>query len=373
MSGLYIHIPFCRSKCPYCDFYSVGYEYNLASRYIRAISKQIKELHVSPETIYIGGGTPTVLPLITLKILFNKLKVFINKADEITVEANPESIDGDKLKYFLDSGVNRISIGVQSFNQRKLTRLGRPHSGRQARDSVFYARKKGFMNISIDLIFGVEAENLNIWKDDLKISVDLPIEHISAYSLAYERGAQLSRAAAAKKVIPLDDKKTADMYKLTLSYLPAKGFTQYEVSNFSKRGYACRHNLNCWENNPYTGLGASAVSYACGVRERNVSKLEQYINMAKKGIKPVESSERLSALKRAKETAALKIRTKEGIDFRKFKDKTGFDILKIRGLELSQLAGRKLCRWRFKNGKKIGIFPTRRGFLFCDTLSSSML
>jgi len=270
MSSLYIHIPFCNSKCLYCDFYSVIYDAAVAADYVDVLCEQIERLDKQYSTIYIGGGTPTALGGVLLGKLLNSLKRFAGCATEFSLEANPESLSREILRLFLGSGVNRLSLGVQSFNDNKLNNLGRIHSAQAAQEAVHLARSAGFENIGIDLIFGVGNERLDGWRQELKKAAELPIRHISCYGLTYEKDTPLFNAVKKGALVPLEDEAAAEMYRYAIGYLEKEGFKQYEVSNFAQEGYACRHNQNYWENNAYLGLGASAVSYLDGVRKENV-------------------------------------------------------------------------------------------------------
>jgi len=337
------------------------------------LCSQIKELKGNFSTIYIGGGTPSVLEKHLLAKLLKALKRVSSKTVEFTAEANPESLNRDKLGLLVDGGINRISIGVQSFYDDKLKQLGRLHSSKQANGAVLKAKKYGIDNISIDLIFGTWHETLSDWQKELEIAVRLPIKHISTYSLTYEKGTLLWERLKDAKLIPLEDKLVAKMYGFTMDYLPKYGFKHYEVSNFAKTQFECRHNLSYWDNNPYIGLGPCAVSYIKGVRAKNTPDLLDYMDRFKKGESLVVFREKLSSKRRAKEAAAIKIRTKAGIDFRGFKERFGFDFLKLEGHALGELHKSGYLRYRKRSGKKEGICLTKKGFLFCDTVSASLL
>ena len=308
-----------------------------------------------------------------LKKIFLSLRKFSNKAIEFTIEANPESLTTEKLSLFLDEGVNRISIGAQSFDNSKLKKLGRLHDGPCAMEAVAKARKSGFKNIGIDLIFGVWDEVLPAWKDDLKIAADLPITHISCYSLTYEPGTPIKECVKNGSIIPLPEEKSADMYNLAISYLADKGFAQYEISNFSRPGFCCKHNYAYWNNDPYTGLGPSAVSYADGVRRENIPDVAGYIDKVRSGLQPAGSSEKLSPEERAKETAAVKIRTMEGIDFDWFRKKTLFELPDLERRVLPKLIADGLIEQSKPGPAGQGVRLTRKGILFCDTVSSAFL
>jgi oxygen-independent coproporphyrinogen-3 oxidase len=395
--SLYIHIPFCTRKCLYCDFYSVVIENGdcppgrgltkvgtvpifegraegpkqfppTVQDYINTLIRQIEPLQQRFNTIYIGGGTPTALPKAQLERLLKSLGKNIAKGTEFTVEANPESLDDEKIKLLLDCGVNRLSIGLQSFDDRKLKKLGRIHNAARAIDAISRSAKAGFADISADLIYGVWGEEAGSWERELEEAAKLPITHISCYSLTYEKGTPLFNALKNKSIVPLEDETVAEMYERAIDKLALRGFKQYEVSNFAKTGRRCRHNLSYWENNPYIGLGASAVSYIDGARMKNVSDVAEYIARVDEGKPLDESSEKLTPVKRARETAAVKIRTKDGIDFAWFREKTGYDFLELESKAVVDLLEQGLVKTT-----STGIALKRKGFLHCDTVSSTLL
>ena len=295
-----------------------------------------------------------------LKDLLRPARSLADGSLEFTIEANPESLDAEKLDLFLDNGVNRISIGIQSFNDAKLKRLGRIHDGRSGKTAVVLAHKKGFINISIDLIFGVRLENIESWKKDLEEALDLPVKHISCYGLDCKK-------------MEAKEEEAADMYECAMDLLSKKGFRQYEISNFARDGYASRHNLNYWNNDPYIGLGPSAVSYMDGIREENMSGIEDYLGRAGRGEPLTVSSEKLKGVDNAKETAAIKIRTMEGIDFKWFKDKTGLDFRTLEQAVLPKLLEDGLVEYIKAEYGFSRVALTRKGILFCDIVSSAFL
>ncbi len=373
--GLYIHIPFCKQKCLYCDFYSAKYSESQANSYISVILKQLQELSQDFSSIYIGGGTPSILSLDLLDRLLSGLKKIIKPDMEFTVEVNPESADEKKLRLFIERGVNRISIGAQSFDDKKLKALGRIHNAKQAAKAIELSKKSGFRNISIDMIFGVARENLKTWHAELKKAAGFNMQHISCYSLSYEKSTPLFRMREKKEVAPIDDEAMAEMYRYAMSYLHDKGFNHYEVSSFSKPGFECRHNLNYWDNDSYIGLGPSAVSYIDGARSENIARVEEYIDRYEKTVSLVTYRENLSGVRMAKETAAVKIRTKQGIDYGWFKNKTGFDFEDIENDSLEELFKDRLLEYNVdKNTReRLGVRLTERGFLFSDTVSAAFL
>jgi len=371
--SLYIHIPFCKRKCLYCDFYSIPADAPLAETYSEALVCQISSLQQRFNTIYIGGGTPTALPKAQLERLLKSLGKNIAKGTEFTVEANPESLDDEKVKLLLDCGVNRLSIGLQSFDDRKLKKLGRIHNAARALEVINRAAKDGFTDLSADLIYGVWGEEVRSWERELEEAAKLPITHISCYSLTYEKGTPLFDALKNKSIMPLEDETAAEMYERAIDKLALRGFKQYEVSNFAKSGRRCRHNLSYWENNSYIGLGASAVSYIDGARTKNVSDVAEYITRVEEARPLDESSEKLTPAKRARETAAVKIRTKDGIDFAWFREKTGYDFLELESKAVTELIDKGLIKYKKLRPTPTGIALKRKGFLHCDTVSSALL
>lgn len=364
--GLYIHIPFCRQKCPYCDFYSILYEPGLAAMYIDILSNQIKKINTKISTVYIGGGTPSVLDTELLDRLLKNLRSVFKSSKENTVEANPESLDETKIELLLRRGINRLSIGIQSIKENKLKILGRLHTVSQAYGAIFKAKRKGFKNISIDVIYGVPGETLKDWKKELKEVICLPIKHISCYALSCEKNTPFYKY---KKVI--SEEVVAEMMRWNIRYLPQKKFFQYEISNFAKNGFRCRHNLLYWNNCSYIGLGPSTVSYINNIRSKNISCLHAYIRSKEQGKDPIEYKEELSPFKRAKETASLNIRMLEGIDFLDFKKRTGFDFWEVEDKKTIKLLIRnRLIRYKRGNKSLIGIQLTPKGVLFADEVCS---
>lgn len=371
--SLYIHIPFCKQKCPYCDFYSITCYGGLASDYIEALLGQLKEIDAEISSIYIGGGTPTVLGYVLWDKLLTALKRFIKNGIEFTVEANPESLKLDILKLFLDSGVNRLSIGVQSLRDEKLKALGRIHTAKSARNALLSAACAGFKNIGMDLIFGTEDEDFDDWKEELKEAAGLGVRHISCYALSYEKDTPLFKALEKKLITALENEVIARMYEWTVDYLESMGFKHYEVSNFAQEGYRCRHNLNYWENNSYIGLGPSAVSCINGERKGNIPDVKEYLMRLKRDEDLSIFREKLSPIAKARETSALKIRTAEGISLRWFKEKSGFDFLKLQKESFERLCDDGLIDFDKNNEQITRIYLTRKGFLHCDAASSAFV
>lgn len=371
--SLYIHIPFCKSKCAYCDFYSIISSGEIISDYIGVLVTEIKNIKHKFSTIYIGGGTPTVLESTLLERLLKAISYLVDKDTEFSFEANPESLDEEKLKLLKFWGVNRLSIGVQSFSDEKLKKLNRLHTAEEAQSAIIKAYQCGFDNISIDLIFGVWGETFSDWQSELQKVSSFPVVHISLYMLTYEKNTPLFSLLKKKLVKPLCDEEVSRMYKYNSYFLRKIGFNHYEVSNFARGDKFCRHNLNYWRNGSYLGLGAGAVSYLEGVRRKNIADVGDYIQRAKKRESFYCWQERLSFRRHAQETLALGMRTSKGINFKYFFKKTGFDALSLKGYQIKELKKYKLISYKRYKGKIYGVKPTLKGYLFSDTIAEYLI
>ncbi len=284
-TAVYIHIPFCEHKCIYCDFYSIITKDNITS-FLQALKKEINhyaDIHSKNRiiiSIFFGGGTPSLMSPAYISEIIELLKKRFELAEniEITLETNPGTVEKTKLKEFYEIGVNRLSIGIQSFDENELKFLTRIHDKQTAIDTVLNAKESGFDNISIDLIFNLPGQTKELWINNLMTALSLPITHISAYSLILERGTILNKMVLDGKVKIQDDDYDADLYETTIDILTAYGFSQYEVSNFSRQGYECRHNNAYWHYKDYFGFGPSAHSFIDGKRYWNFSSLKKYIS-----------------------------------------------------------------------------------------------
>jgi len=330
-AGLYIHVPFCRTKCRYCGFYSKPIAEHDAAAVVGAMIAEMKrhELGEDIRTIYIGGGSPSCLAPEHLLRLIRHAAERCLAAAEFTVEINPGQVDQELLLGLRKSGVNRISIGAQSFIQRELDFLGRSYTVDCIGRVVQQARTAGFDNISLDLIFAVPGSCLETWKHNLRVAVALAANHISAYSLTYEDRTPLGRDLATGLVTPVDEDTDRAMYELTIDELTQAGMGQYEISNFARHGFECRHNLNYWANGSYVGIGPGAASYLKGTRSTNFADIEKYVRALTTGESAAESSETLARRERACETAVLNLRRRCGIDLAEFKSRTGFDAMEL--------------------------------------------
>ena len=331
MAGLYIHIPFCASRCIYCGFYSTT---AVASqdRYTDALCREmqmqkdylLKALDATPHmelsTVYLGGGTPSQLSGENLEKLFDTIynKVYqdqlpVSATAEVTIECNPDDITPQFASILSSLPVNRVSMGVQTFSDERLKFLRRRHSAREVDQAIGRLRQAGIDNISIDLMFGFPQETMTDWRIDLQQALSLEVEHISAYSLMYEEGTVLYRLQQEKRVRETDEETSLEMYNLLIDELTAHGFEHYEISNFARPGFRSRHNSSYWQAVSYLGIGASAHSYNGYSRQWNVADIRQYIEAIERGVLPAEI-ETLDADTRYNDRIATALRTREGID-----------------------------------------------------------
>ena len=319
--GIYIHIPFCRSKCQYCDFYSIGgsRDRRLVDNYLEALAVHFKEAGALAtdyivDTVYFGGGTPSFFGADNLRRIFAELqhRFRVDKAAEITFEANPDSVTESLLKKLRAEGFNRMSLGVQSDRDDVLQKLGRPHNYEQARAAVHSARKCGFDNVSLDLMYGLPNQTAPQWKETLRHVLELKPEHISCYGLKVEEGTPLWEYKDAAN-LPSDEVQ-AEMYLDTVSILDEFGYGQYEISNFAKPGYESRHNLKYWLGEEYIGFGPAAASDFAGKRYTYARNIETYVRgVLKQDIPILAECDAIPARERAGEYVMLRLRTTQGI------------------------------------------------------------
>ena len=315
---LYVHIPFCLKRCIYCDFVSGIYDPEKATDYISALKTEISTFQNKEplETLFIGGGTPTALSDMLLKELTTHIFSHFNFREnyEATIEANPGTIDRSKLESLISSGINRISIGVQSFNNDLLVFMGRIHNSEEAEQAVGMARKAGFENISIDLIYGIPGQTMSIWQETLEKAVRLNPEHISTYELTYEKGTELHNMFNEGNIINLPEEDLiVEMYEYAIDFLKSNGFSHYEISNFALPGYECRHNLNYWDRGEYYGAGLGAHSFVDHRRFFNVRELDRYIGLVLNNQSPVDAIEKITKDMALSEALFLGLRKTNGI------------------------------------------------------------
>jgi len=321
--SLYIHIPFCVKRCIYCDFVSGVYDPAKADACIKALQKELAGIPegTALSTLYIGGGTPTVLPAGMLAELISRIfsRFRFMEDYEATIEANPGTLDREKAGLIRSSGINRISIGVQSFNRAELEFLGRIHSPGEAEQAVRIARDAGFDNTGIDLIYGIPGQDMDSWKKTLRKAVSLMPEHISTYELTVEKGTvlyeQLNAATPrAENRFRLPEEATViEMYEYTIDYLKSEGFIHYEISNFAVPGWQCRHNLNYWDRGEYYGVGPGAHSFLSGKRYCNTPVLDEYIRAVSESGRPACNAEDITGDRALSEAVFLGLRKTEGL------------------------------------------------------------
>ncbi len=316
---LYIHIPFCLKKCIYCDFYSVPDSVPLIEAYVEALCKEIdmrgNQINVL-EAIYIGGGTPSLLKEKDIAKIMGKLKGEwrLSSKVEITSEVNPGTLSDKGIKAMLDSGINRISIGVQSLDDKALRLLGRMHDAADAIRALRDAQRGGFRNISVDLIYGIPGQDNKSWKTTLDEIARLRPEHVSTYELTPEKDTLLHEQLEKDNLCLPDENTVAEMYYSAIDTLEACGYGHYEISNFALPGYECRNNLNYWDRGEYIGIGAGAHSFRNGMRFANVGDVESYMNAINEDRLPVTEEMVLTPQDTVKETLFLGLRKKEGIE-----------------------------------------------------------
>jgi oxygen-independent coproporphyrinogen III oxidase len=399
--SLYVHVPFCAQKCAYCAFFSEVSEGDLMNRYVGALIREMELVAVDlkPRTVFFGGGTPSLLNLRQWEQILRAMeRLNLLGAREFTVECNPATVSSDKAKLLRTFGVNRVSMGVQSLDEKLLDRLGRVHS----RDMVFKSfevlRRAGFDNLNLDLMFAIPGQTLETWQETVTEALAFGSEHLSCYEVIYEEDTPLFAQLQAGEV-DADEDLACAMYERLIECAAAAGFRQYEVANFARdqrRGdgviehrsdgvpavqrsnaptlqhsipaLACQHNVNYWRGGSFYGLGPSATSYVRGVRTKNRPNTRLYCDQLEKGDRAVESREELAPLARAGETAAFGLRLVAGWPFEEFRRTTGYDLRKEWSAEMNQLAGRGWGHLRSD-----GFQLTPQGLRFADAAAELFL
>lgn len=321
MAGLYIHIPFCKSRCIYCGFYSTTL-LGMRERYVNALCREMEMRPCNVDTVYLGGGTPSLLTARQLERLF----IYINKVygpplpsqggagggSEVTIECNPDDVTQEFARTLLALPVNRVSLGAQTFSDERLRYLRRRHTADQVERAVRNLRSAGIGNISIDLMFGFPGETLEDWRSDVKRALSLDVEHISAYSLMIEEGTELYEKMNAGLLGSEDDELSREMYESLMDQLSLAGYEHYEISNWARPGFRSRHNSSYWQDIPYVGLGAAAHSYDLRTRSWNAGDVLDYIRKIEQGVLPSEK-ETLDDATRYNDLVTTALRTREGI------------------------------------------------------------
>ncbi len=353
ISSLYVHIPFCDCICSYCDFCKMFYSEKFANQYLSVVIKELEDLKINNKlkTIYIGGGTPSSLNLEQLELLLNSLSVYLDEDYEFTIEVNPESIDESKINLFSKYGVNRVSIGVQTFNGKILSFLNRHHTYDDVKNCVDLLNKYHINNYSFDFIYGIKNQSLEIIDNDISIASSLNPKHLSFYSLILEDNTMLK----VNKYKEIDEDIVREQYDYIYSTLVNKGYKRYEVSNFSLVGYESKHNLTYWNNQEYYAIGVSASSYINGVRYTTSRNISNYLNgVIEKEDYSVDSE---------KEYIMLKLRLDEGIDLKEYKYIFNNDFLVKYKVVVESFIEKKLLK--IENNK---LKTTYDGMMLLDTI-----
>ena len=373
-TAIYIHIPFCDHKCIYCDFYSIV-SYKNVSSYLAALKKEIdyyaQEYSSGRKiiSIFFGGGTPSFMEpqYISEIIEYVKKKFFVVENAEITMETNPGTVDKNKLIEFNNAGINRISIGIQSFNDNELNFLTRIHNSQTAVKTVYDAAESGFENISIDLIFNLPGQSKEMWQSNLEKAIQLPIKHISTYSLILEHGTILNKMVLDGKVKIQDEDYDADLYEKTIEYLTKNNFSQYEVSNFSHPGFECIHNNAYWRYKDYLGFGTSAHSFIDGKRWWNFSSLNFYNSAVEKNNCAVASHEILTENEMLNEYIMLALRS-NGLKMSEFIQRFGKNWLRKNKIFLDHLCNEGFL---IKVNEMLSFTP--KGYAVCDEVLKNFI
>jgi oxygen-independent coproporphyrinogen-3 oxidase len=379
MPSLYLHIPFCERKCLYCDFYSVENSSAMGD-FLSALGKEItlqgeRGAGVVFDTVFFGGGTPSLLTPAQLESLMRALheRYAVRPDAEITLETNPGTVDPAKLREYRLIGVNRLSIGVQSFHEDELRFLSRIHDRRQAERCVEIGREAGFANISIDLIYALPGQTVERWEENLRRAVELRPEHISAYSLIVEEQTPLSRMVRDGEVRPTPPEAEAALYERTMMFLDGAGFDHYEVSNYARPGYRCRHNVAYWSHENYLGFGPSAHSFwreagpASGRRWWNAPSIQAYVERISAGRLPVMSEERLGSRELVNERIFLGLRS-DGIDLGRLQEDFRFEFHRRQQELMGDLIAGGLA---VMDEGVLRLTP--RGYLLCDEISERLM
>ena len=354
--GLYVHIPFCKQKCMYCDFpayqnlqdYYETYVYALVQEIDLWVSEHPESTSKAIDTIYFGGGTPTELSIQQLQMILDKIKNTFTITDDchMTIESNPGEVNLHYLTKLVKLGFNRISFGVQTFDDKLLTMLHRSHNGEQAKQAVYDAKEAGFADINIDLIYGLPRQSLDDIKRNLAVVEELPINHISTYGLQVEVGTYLYHLVQKNLISIPSETIDESMYDMMMDGLKDLGFERYEISNFAKANSYSRHNLKYWHYIDYLGFGAGAHSFYDGVRRSNNRNVMPYIQSVDRYIMPTIDTETITLERAQEDFCFLALRTKWGLDERKFEDKFGVSVHNLFGTTLEDLVSKDLLEYQ---------------------------
>jgi oxygen-independent coproporphyrinogen III oxidase len=367
----YIHVPFCAHHCGYCDFAVATGKDHVIDTYIDALAAELATL-AEPEpvqTLFLGGGTPTHLGAEALDRLLGVVLHWLplRAGGEFTIEANPGTLDADKVAVLGDHGVTRVSLGAQSFHPALLRVLERDHRPADVPRAVERVRKR-IPQLSLDLIFGTPGQTLEDWKTDLHLALELEPDHVSTYGLTYEKGTRLWKQRQQRQIHPMNEEAELDLYRCAIDTLEAAGFEHYEISSFARPGMRCRHNQVYWANEAYFGFGMGAARYILGRREVNSRDLHAYLKRTLAGQSAVFQSETLEPLERARETIALQLRRREGIERRAFRLQTDCDLDGLAGCAIERQVKLNLLS---DDGQTVCL--TREGKYVADSLMEQLL
>lgn len=366
MRHLYVHIPFCAKKCRYCNFFSRPVEQYDQHRFIRCLLEEAGRWDLScVDTVYFGGGSPSILENDLLIELAGELLTRAADVRECTVEINPAQADRGLLTGLRQTGVNRLSIGAQSFHDDELEFLGRAHKTGEIERTFHQAREVGFVNINLDLIFAIPGSCMEKFEFSLQKALMLGSDHISAYSLTCEPGTPLAEAVEEGDVMLMDEKTDLKMYFRAIDLLTSWGVTHYEISNFAQPGRECLHNLACWENSDFLGLGPAAHSWLFNLRSKNVPDILTWMERIEKGQDTAFEKNHITAMDRVYETAMLNLRRMKGIQIAHFKQRTGFDPRSLFSTQLGRLTEAGLIE-----SNSLHICLTRKGLAVADSVIS---
>lgn len=342
----YIHVPFCRHRCGYCDFPLITGRDDLIGDYLRALEIELSSLEEPQEvqTLFFGGGTPTHLPPEQLRQLLALCRRWLRLADEgeFSVEANPGDLDRARIDVLVEAGVNRLSLGAQSFDDSSLAVLERDHTPEQIAAVVEMLRQAGIRNISVDLIFAVPNQSVADWRLTLEAAIALAVPHVSTYGLTYEKGTAFWTRRSRGTLCVIDEETERQMYAHAMEVLPEAGLAQYEISNFAQPGFECRHNLTYWRGDPYWACGPGAARYVGGIRSTNHRSVTTWLKRTLAGHSAVAETEALGPEERARELVLLGLRRTGGINSAAFRNRTGYELADLAGAAYRRLLDEEL-------------------------------
>lgn len=347
--GLYIHFPFCVSKCKYCNFNSYANKNEFQIQYFQALIKEMKlysSEEIEVDTIFIGGGTPSVMFDGCISTLMSEIRKNFHVLDnaEITIESNPNSITVSKVREWKECGINRVSVGLQTINTNSLKLIGRPHTKQDYINAIDIIKSFGINNINTDCLIGLPRQKLSNVKATLNLVSKLNCTHISVYSLILEEHTPLFDMVKNNEIKLPKEEKVLGMYKYAHEFLKSKGYERYEVSNFAKQGFECNHNLHTWQMHEYLGFGAGAHGFLGDIRYSNVCQIEEYIEKLNKNEKPLEYSEKIDNQEKFEETIMLGLRTKFGINLEQLKKEFGVDLLELKKSIINEFLSNNLIQ-----------------------------